>query len=117
MSKAPFNIRGEALLSAKANALGEKELDAHTRTAEWLLGVATTTFPTDLDDDVMIALSLQVNFQLEQGVEAGVYKEWYEGDVRSIYAERNTDPKALAIATRLLTSANANALSAVTSLR
>ena len=117
MSKAPFNIRDEPLLSAKAKGLRERPLDAHTRMAEWLLGVANATFQTDLDDDVRIALSMQVNFQLEQGVEAGVYKEWYEGDVRSVYAERITDPKALAFATRLLTFANATALSAVTSLR
>jgi len=118
MSTAPFDIGGEALLSNKAINLTESELDAHTRMAEMLLGVHDTSFSGVADTRIKIALSMQVNFQLEQGVEAAVYDETHDGDLWSIYAARVTDPRALVLATKLLTEANATStLSPVTSLR
>jgi hypothetical protein len=118
MSKAPFDISGEAMLSAKANRLLEAELTSQTRMAEWLLGIQAITFSTDLDDDVEIMLAIQVNFQLEQGVDAAVYRDWQEADLRSVYAERFVDPRAAAMAARLIATASSDSvMSPVTSLR
>ncbi len=118
MAKAPFDISSEPILTDKADGLVTAELDSHTRMAEWLLGLQTITFPSDLDDDVVIALAMQVNFQLEQGVDGAVYRDWQEADLRSVYAQRVTDPRASVMASRLIDAAlNESAFSTVTSLR
>jgi len=118
MAKAPYDISAEALLSNKATNLTTAQLDSHTRMAEMLLGVHDTSFTTTQDTRVKIALTMQVNFQLEQGVEAGVYMEMRDGDLYSIYANRITDPRALLLANVLLGEANTTSvLSQVRSLR
>lgn len=118
MASAPFDISSESLLSVKAANLTTAKLDDHTRVAEHLLGFDEADFASDKLAECRIALTLQVNFQLEQGVEAGVYVDMRDGETWSTYQTRTTDPRALQMAQNLLAGAtNTGQYSPVTSLR
>lgn len=117
MSKAPYDISGHAMLSARAKDLLEAPLDAHTRMAEYLLGVQAATFTSTQDTTVEIALAVQVNFQLEQGQEAAVYKDMRDGETWSSYQERATDPRALMMAVRLVADTSYTVYNPIGSLR
>ncbi len=118
MSTAPFELAEAFLLSSKATDLDDDSLDAHTRVAERLLKVTDVQFQDDLDAEVVIALTFQVNFQLEQGVEAAVYRETMDGEQRSIYREVEVDFRAKQMIARLVdANSTASLFSNVGSLR
>lgn len=69
---ARYDVSEHGLLSADAIALSTEEFGAQNDLAEMSLGLLGTDL-TDTDEDVaMMAVALQLNFQVEAGVEAYV---------------------------------------------
>jgi hypothetical protein len=98
-----YDISASAMLSDAAADLDPDALDAHTLLAEHLLGLAGDAYTGDDLDTVDIALALQVNHQVERGVDADVYESVDHGGRTLQYAAGVTvSPQAAAIAAALL---------------
>lgn len=81
-----YPITGAALLSEAAKALSADELRDQTAIAEAALGLIGTTLSGDAAERAKLALALQVNHQLEHGVEGSVYSSWSQGSRSVTYA-------------------------------
>jgi len=94
MASAPFDIAGHELLTEDA---ADTALVSHTRLAESLLGLSEAT-ATDNDLTLIkIALVLQVNHQVERGVEANAYMSEQDGDLRYKHRDRLVSPEAASV--------------------
>lgn len=78
------------LLSQRAETLGEEELAAHKLVAESLLGLTDFTVSVQSDCDIIdAAVVMQVNYQVEAGVEGALMQEARRGGRHIIYRGRN----------------------------
>lgn len=115
-----YDVSGHPLLSPGAAALGRDELAEHNLLAEDLLSLAGTTFADEDAARATRAVALQVNYQVEQGVDAAVYDVTMVGSRMLNYRDGIVHPIALELATLLINStvsATTTAWPAITSLR
>jgi hypothetical protein len=103
-----YDILGHPMLTAKAAALGSppgEKLAAHVLLAETLLGAHNHPLVTDADqlEVVRLFLAIQVNFQVEQGVDPFVAEKVYSSHTKQsvTYRDRIIDPRALALASQV----------------
>lgn len=95
MATAPFDITAHELLTG--DAAGHDALTSHNRLAEVLLGIHEETVADDDEALILIAIALQVNHQVERGVEANVYLDDSDGDLRFKMRDRLVSPEAAAV--------------------
>lgn len=102
---ARFTPTAHALLSTKARTLDEPALTAHTDMAEARLGLVGATVSGGDVDRVTTAVALQVNLQVEKGVNAHVYSSLSRGkrtfDYRKL-ADLDVHRDAVAIVANVL---------------
>jgi hypothetical protein len=92
-------------LSAKGQALSPDALSAEVVLAETILGVhsAGPNAGTDEADEVTLAIVLQINFQLAQGIDPQIVESINTRDgTTQKFRDRYVDPKAAAIVERIL---------------
>lgn len=102
-----FDIAGNDLLGADANALDNNVLGAHTRLAARLLDLADHEDAIEEDAEHLQmaedALALQVNLQIERGVSAKAYERERVDGLERYYRKERIDPDALDLAHVVLT--------------
>lgn len=83
-----YDVTAHPLLSDQAAALGPSELEAHARVAETSLGLLNFTAfvdGTDKYDRATDAVALQINYQVEAGIEAFIMSGESRGARRRSY--------------------------------
>ncbi len=103
-----YNPAESDILSEQARSDHDGTLEAHSLTAEILLGFRGTTFTGTDVDDAILAVTHQVNFQMARPAMFALVQGESKGDQSVTYraiggdATSLLDPTALAIADRLL---------------
>lgn len=93
-----YEVAGHPALSGKAQVLGGPMLEAQVLLAETLLGVSAPAY-TDaaLLEKAILAIVLQVNFQMEEGIDPLIVKRMHSTHTSQTveYWGRYIDPRAL----------------------
>ena len=98
------SIAGHAMLTAKAVALSPSLLAQHQLLAESLLGLSPPAYTAAEDVELaQLAIALQINFQLAQGLDPLFMKRVFDSHTRQSieYLDRWVSPQAAGIVTGL----------------
>ena len=110
---ARFIPTDHVLLSSTARMLGAGAIEAHADIAEARLSLADATVSGGEVDRITTAVALQVNMQVEKGVDAHVYRDTSRGQRSKSYrrlGELEVNRDALAIVRSILGGARFGAL-------
>lgn len=96
-------IQDHDFLSKKSQSEGSKSLENHQILAESLLGLNESLFTADRDLlEIRLAIVLQINFQVEQGIDPMYIKASSSGHSHQgvTYRDNWIDPRAMQIVER-----------------
>ena len=107
-----YDIDDHPFLTPKSQALESEILHSHQLLAETLLGLsAYDVFSDQADiDQVELAIAMQINFQVEQGLDPYVSKSVSSGQSKqsTVYRDGYLDPRAVAIVDGVVTALGLN---------
>lgn len=92
-----YDVDGHEFLTKKSISLEPGQFDGHHRMAEALLGLGSPAVAdVDLLETLRLAIAIQINFQVEQGIDPFVASSTYSSHSKQSinYRDRLTDPRA-----------------------